>query len=225
MKILHVTDLHFHAPWFHWVSRQARDYDVVALSGDLLDRFNPTPRERQIAWVSAWLRQAEVPLVVCSGNHDEEEEPDAGCPWLRACSIARTQLVTDRQLHRHGRWTFEAVPFGGLPLRGGEHHVVVTHLPPAGAPTAWLRSLDFEDGDLRLARHLKQTVERPRLILSGHVHDPRSWRARCGRLWSFNPGGAPSAHPEVPHHIALDLAARTAGWRDGWGRHDQVHLG
>ncbi len=222
MKILHVTDLHFHTPWFYWVSLNAPDYDAVAISGDLLDIFNPRPLEDQIEWVSSWLRHAPVPFVICSGNHDLDEPPH--CRWLSPLSIAREQLKTDRQMLRRGQWTIEAVPFGEVPLRGGENHVVITHLPPAGAPTAQARYEDVDCGDEHLARHLRMPTDKPWLILSGHIHLPQRWRARSGAMWSLNPGSSPDAHPQVPNHIALDLTAGEAAWRDGWGNQSRVRL-
>jgi predicted phosphodiesterase len=223
MKILHVSDLHFHQPWFRWVAAHAGDFDAVAISGDLLDLFHRTPVESQIPWVCEWLASIEVPLVVCSGNHDVQDS--RVCTWLSQCGAVREQVFTDRQILRQGKCSFEAVPFGKLPLRGGEHHIVVTHVPPAGAPTACWMAEGIDGGDMRLARSLATTKDAPRLLLSGHVHLPRRWHARAGSIWSFNPGSSPEAHPLVPNHIAVDLARGTASWADGRGARGMVALG
>lgn len=222
MKILHVSDLHFHRPWFFWVANRAPEFDAVAISGDLLDLFSRTSIESQIEWVGKWLRSISVPLVVCSGNHDLDCAKR--CEWLTRFSATREQLVTDRGILRRGQWTVEAVPFGKLPLRGGPSHVVVTHRPPAGAPTARLSPEGVDAGDPRLTRYLANGVEAPWLILSGDVHQPRNWRARSGGIWSFNPGAAPHAHPQVPNCIVFDLSQQTATRCDGWGRQSTVVL-
>ncbi len=82
----------------------------------------------------------------------------------------------------------------------------------------------MDGSDRRLTHYLATSVEAPWLILSGDVHQPRHWRARSGGIWSFNPGGAPAAHPEVPNFIAFDLAQRTATSGDGWGHQSTVIL-
>lgn len=222
MHLLHVTDLHFHRPWFQWVARCANDFDAIVISGDVLDLYHPTPQDAQIEWVSGWAGTVEVPLVICSGNHDLDQP--GRCAWLPKLSAACSQVVTDRQILRRDCWTVEAVPFGKLPRRGGENHVVVTHRAPAGASTARLRHGNVDCGDPQLSRHLASATEAPWLILSGDVHEPRRWWARAQSLWSFNPGGFPEAHPGVPNHLALDLQRGTAHWADGWGQHHTATL-
>lgn len=213
MRILHVTDLHFHTPWFDWVQQHASGFDAVVLSGDLLDRFGPCPIEEQTAWVNRWLGQLPAAAVVCSGNHDVT---DSGhCPWERRTGADAPGLTLDREILRQGGWTIEAVPWGGLPRRGGENHVIVCHAPPAGAPTAWSVGDRQDRGDGRLARCLGESVELPWIVLSGHVHDPRTWQAHGRGTWSLNPLHTGQDHPEVPNHIELDLTTATAVWRSG----------
>jgi hypothetical protein len=50
----------------------------------------------------------------------------------------------------------------------------------------------------------------PRLALSGHVHDPQSWRTKLGRTWSLNPGYAETL--TLPRHIVIDLKRNRAIW-------------
>ena len=75
MKILLVSDFHFHKPWFHWLTKTAPAYDLVCLAGDLLDAFNnDIGVGTQIVWLlkewkPLYLRTG-VPLAISSGNHD-----------------------------------------------------------------------------------------------------------------------------------------------------------
>ena len=71
LTILHVTDLHFHQAHFEWITQQLNTFDILCLSGDLIEH----PRELgQIEWVSAWLNTLSKPTFICSGNHDIEKE-------------------------------------------------------------------------------------------------------------------------------------------------------
>lgn len=222
MKILHVTDLHYHKPWFDWVLHRASDFDAVAISGDLLNLFAPCPLEEQGEWVSQWLERLPTATAVCSGNHDVT---DSGhCPWERRPGADIPTLTGDREILRRGAWTIEAVPWGGLPRRGGENHVVVCHAPPAGASTAWSVADQQDRGDGRLARCLGESADLPWIVLSGHVHDPRGWQAHRRGTWSFNPLHTGQEHPEVPNHLELDLAAATAVWRNGRAETCRVRL-
>jgi len=222
MKILHVSDLHFYRPWFAWVADHAGEYDAIAVSGDLLHLYHETPLDAQIEWVSGWLCQLATPVVVCSGNHDFAYQ--RRCEWLSKLTASREQLHGDREMLRQGKWTMEAVPYGGLPVRGGENHIVVAHVPPAGAPTAISVSDELDWGDRALARCLKLSPDTPWLILSGHIHDPNGWQARWRRTWSLNPLSATHAHAEIPNRVVLDLEEGSAAWHVGDGEVSRVRV-
>ena len=75
MRILHVSDFHYHHPWFDWLAAQAADYDAACLTGDLLDMLCLATTDGlrpQSKWVRGWLATwpAKTLLFVCSGNHD-----------------------------------------------------------------------------------------------------------------------------------------------------------
>ncbi len=71
LTILHVTDLHSHQPHYEWIAQQSESYDILCLSGDLIEH----PRESgQVEWVTAWLNTLTKPTFICSGNHDIEKE-------------------------------------------------------------------------------------------------------------------------------------------------------
>ncbi|OYV00472.1 MAG: hypothetical protein CFE26_23950, partial [Verrucomicrobiales bacterium VVV1] len=70
MRILHVSDLHADGLWFDWVASYCARYDLLAISGDLLDMFSKVALADQALAVSAWILKLSAPVVVCSGNHD-----------------------------------------------------------------------------------------------------------------------------------------------------------
>ncbi|MBW7893747.1 MAG: metallophosphoesterase [Opitutaceae bacterium] len=208
MRILHVTDFHYHQPWFDWLSRNAVDFDAVALTGDLLDLSKREPIERQIAWVQHWIREFPGQLMICSGNHDALEGDSAA--WL--ARGATNKVLVDGQHLALGAWSFEAVGWGSLPSCGGENQIALVHCPPEQAETAIHLDEATDWGDFELHELLVRgpAALRPRLVLSGHVHRPRRWYHRFGRTWSFNPGVG--VHREVPNHIELDLERGIAIW-------------
>jgi Icc-related predicted phosphoesterase len=57
MKIFVTTDLHYREHWFRWLLRQAADYDLICIAGDLLDMFKGAPRMEQAREVSQWIRE------------------------------------------------------------------------------------------------------------------------------------------------------------------------
>ena len=102
MKLLHVTDLHFRARWFEWVSGQAPHYDAVCIAGDLLDMLGTakTSLRAQAEWTQAWLREFPGRLFVCSGNHDwwdrgGSEDTGTHGGWLD--QVARPEVTVDGQ--------------------------------------------------------------------------------------------------------------------------------
>jgi Icc-related predicted phosphoesterase len=59
MKIFITADLHYREHWFRWLLSQAADYDLVCITGDLLDMFREEPRMVQAREVSRWIRQLQ----------------------------------------------------------------------------------------------------------------------------------------------------------------------
>lgn len=74
LRILHVTDLHCHKPFYEWVSELADQYDVVCISGDLIGDgtalLHDENKQAQQDFVIQWLEKMTKPIFVCSGNHD-----------------------------------------------------------------------------------------------------------------------------------------------------------
>lgn len=208
MRILHVTDFHYHQPWFDWLSRNAANFDAVALTGDLLGLSKREPIDRQIAWVQHWIREFPGQLMICSGNHDVLEGDSAA--WLE--TAAREKVLVDGQHLALGAWSFEAVGWGLAPTRGGENQIALVHCPPEQAETAIHLDEATDWGDFELHELLVRgpAALRPRLVLSGHVHRPRRWFHKLGNSWSLNPGvGSDKSNP---NHTVIDLARGIASW-------------
>lgn len=207
MTILHVSDLHYDKRWYHWLLDRAPAHDLLAVSGDLLDLNAATPQRRQAAWVLDWLNACPRPVCVCSGNHDLEwfdaVERWAPAYWLRG--RVNPRLWIDGQ-----RVTMEEVSILSIGCttrpKGGPADVWVVHAPPTGTAVS-TRTTGFEGGDPELVPAIRRHA--PRLVLSGHVHDPVCWCHETDGALYLNPGrdrGAP-----FPNHILVEtgtLAAR-----------------
>ncbi len=210
MTILHVTDFHFTARWYHWLLHQAPAHDLTVLSGDLLDLASATPQRRQIEWMTDWLGRYSRPLCIASGNHDLEwhDPSERWMPayWLRF--VDNPNVWSDGQ-----RVVLDGTSVLNLGCttwpKGGGAEVWVVHAGPTNLPvTAHVSGGDGGDPAMAAAvlRHA------PRLVLSGHVHDPVSWWHRDGDTLFLNPGHAPGA--EIPNHILVrtdDLSCRFFG--------------
>jgi len=206
MMILHVTDFHFNLRWFDWLLHRAPSHDLVVMSGDLLDLTVATPQRRQIAWVSAWLDAFPRPIVVCSGNHDLEWDSANArwtpAYWLRA--ITNPLVWTDGQRVRFDGLSFISVGAATQP-KGGAADVWVAHAPPSGTLVATRFNGD-DAGDPDLVSPVRRYA--PRLVLSGHVHRPSSWRAQTNGTLFLNPGYNPTA--PFPNHILIHTAHLTS---------------
>lgn len=206
MRILHLTDLHFRQRWLDWAHVVAANYDLVCISGDLLDMFAPTPLREQIPIVSEWLQSLPAKAAVCSGNHCWWEnykgrDADAEAKWLRR--LRSRQLIVDggsRMVDQHVRvssagWTDCYEP------REAPLEIVVTHCGPRHVEVAQTDREDYGDELLLIRLRHRRAV-----VLSGHVHQPRRW---CDFVWDrvmcINPGCDFDA--QIPRHAIIDVDA------------------
>ena len=68
MRVLHCSDIHANDRWFRWLIGESRHFDLVCLSGDILDLNAYRSTEGQLERVMVHLQAIEAPLAICSGN-------------------------------------------------------------------------------------------------------------------------------------------------------------
>lgn len=209
MRLLHVSDLHFNKQWFAWTKRVAKDFDAIAITGDVIDSTSATPITRQIEWLIDWIRVfPNSRLLICSGNHDHEREdlPSHLQHWM--ADLDFPHLATDGDITSLGATVVQCVGWGKQPQPCGPRSIALMHCPPAGGQTAIEEESGLDYGDYELALTLLFGFHAPELILSGHVHRRRRWNDVMGpNSLSLNPGFADGPRPP---HIVIDLSVRTA---------------
>jgi Icc-related predicted phosphoesterase len=221
-QLLHLSDLHGNKPWFDWVAKQARATGcAVAISGDLVDadaHQGISALKRQMDWISAWVRTADFPLFLCSGNHDIVLSDNAD--WLR--DLARPSVTVDGGIGGFGSRSITCLPWGSeseefLRPEVLKSDVWLHHAPPSecnlGRSDYGGQSMDFGSDDL-FAALSPAWGARAQLVLSGHVHTATKWRAKCGNALCLNAAGDNPNAP-VPKHVLIDLEASTAILRNG----------
>lgn len=217
MKLLHVTDLHFRRPWLDWLVAQARRYDAVCFSGDLLDLF-PNARtslREQSKWMREWLGNFPVRIYVCTGNHDwwppseHVTDTDTQGGWLKKAAGPNVRVDGTSEIFQGYR--FVCCPWLGVPVAPGpEPAVILVHAPPLGTPLS--SDLGREVGDPEVAAAVLR-LPAGSFVLSGHIHDPKRWCHQLGPAWCFNPGMDRQAME--PNHVIIDTTARTAEFHGG----------
>jgi uncharacterized protein len=199
MTILHVTDFHFNKRWFDWLLRSAPAHDLLVMSGDMLNLSDATPHRKQIAWVSDWLNDYPKPMSVCSGNHDLEwhDRMERWTPayWLRY--LSNPNVWTDGQRVELNGVSILNIGCTMRP-KGGDADIWVVHAPPTKTLVA-ARADGGDGGDPDLLEPVRRHA--PKLVLSGHVHEPLHWRERGETTLFLNPGYSPNA--EFPNHILV----------------------
>ncbi len=227
MRILCVSDIHYHLRQLDWILDHAGDYDVVVLPGDHLDSESPTPLTRQTATISEYFIALSrvVVVLVASGNHDLDgpgRDGEQRASWLSA--LEAPSLYIDGQSVDLDGIRFTVCPWWDGPLtkelvvrqlkeaasERPEHWIWVYHSPPTGTRVA--KAGHTEYGDTDLAEWIHQW--RPDIVLCGHIHQSPwatggSWVDRLEQTWVFNAGH--ETGPE-PSHIVIDLSTHRAEW-------------
>ncbi len=212
MRILHLADLHLHAPWLEWVSSHAGKFDAVVVAGDTMNAFSRTGLRQQMRTCREWLLSLPTPTIVCSGNHDHwvkdrrvSVDVAAEGGWIRSLRGQGNIIGVDGDIVDVDG--VKLAVSGWLQPRWPEADVVVYHAPPAGCVCALSGQLDVGDQDA--ADHLRESA--PRLYLSGHIHHGIPW---C--VWPPSkrktlvlvPGCAGAEAP--PAHWVIDFATGKA---------------
>jgi Calcineurin-like phosphoesterase len=243
VKLLLTADFHFHKPWFEWLLRVADRYDLICIAGDLLDMFHPDGVVPQLIYVYEWMQmltKSQVPVALCSGNHDLPGNHPILVPGV---SIRKDKLPILGEFAKHRRWlhalkmnhlvavdddskiirtrTDEALTVVCLPYAADGH---VRPLDPAGRPCLILHHeppaqtlvAEPKAGSREFA--LVVARQQPTWTLSGHVHFAEGvenhFSQRIGRSWCFNCRQIPPAapRPAEPNFILLDTKTREASW-------------
>ncbi len=222
MKILLLADLHSNRRWYEWLVRQAHQYDLISVAGDLIDIF-AIDEAGQIAYLrDTWLPAmiaTGVPVAISSDNHD-----GSAIMWLSYINELDS-VIGDGSTHQ-------------VTCPSGERIIITTcpYYSSFGEPRRELTSMWEEGAQLRekyggswLVLHHEPVAElaepgaitmhsladrityyRPDFVTSGHFHSgaDTQFAHPAGSTWCFNAGqtlGAPR-----PNHIILDTAARIA---------------
>lgn len=247
VKLLLTADLHFRKPWFEWLLRVTGHYDMVCIAGDLLDMFHPDGVVPQLIYIYEWMQmmaKLEVPIALCSGNHDLPGNQPILVPGV---SIRKDKLAILGEYAKHNRWLHalkmnhlvavdddskiirtsseEAISVLCVPYSAGGSMVplapaadpclILHHEPPAQTLLAEPKTGNREFA-LAIAR------KQPTWTLSGHVHftqgESNAFSQRIGKSWCFNCRQIPPSliMPPEPNYIMLDTKSREASWVH-WG--------
>ncbi len=231
LRILHVSDLHFHKRFFDWVTSEIDNFDVLCLSGDLIDH---PKKEGQIEWVSEWLTQCKKPTFICSGNHDIEQESMTNdelfdldssiddCDPIEWDSIhsEQAEIVRQKQLNF---WMnninnslvysdntirkINGITIGSAPCNNPllssfrKCDVLLHHIPPENTSTSNQNGKDWGCSDLQLA--LKYGHIAPKYLLCGHVHEPRDTKDKINDTLILNSGM--DFNIDIPNHNYISI--------------------
>ena len=228
MKILVVSDIHYSLQQYDWLAMESDAYDLIIIAGDLMELASAVDADTQAAVVSQYFRRisAQVPLVVCSGNHDllEDYEGVRSAEWLEELAIPNLTVdhgcfetkdlrilsfpwwETETERTRIEKWLDSRAT-----LDEPRPVFWVHHAPPLGSKTSWNGKRDLGD------KSLVEWIERyaPDLVFSGHVHNAPyygpegSWIDRLGTTVVIN-GGRQIG--EKPATVELELEDGTIVW-------------
>lgn len=200
--ILHVTDFHANLRWFRWLANVSARYELICMSGDMLDLNQHSPRGRQLEGIQKHILSIRAPLALVSGNHDVLASEGAGPEGVRWLTEFRgPSRWVDGDCFGVAGARFRCIPWMGAFPRKTSDDVWLTHQPPEGAVGISRGGAGW--GSFELTEVL-QNGSSPRIVLCGHIHDPQLWRSKIGRTWALNPGRAKEASL-VPNFIEIDL--------------------
>lgn len=223
MQVLLTADIHMNVPQLRWLESQASSVDAVVIAGDVLQLAHGIEKQEQLTQIVPILKRIslERPLLISSGNHDGDSHSPAGEEQAEWVHQLADELKPETDF-AGGKYRFTSCPWwNGPETRNQMLHTLekqkpdsstqwiwLHHAPPRGSKTAW--TLKGDVGDPYLLKLIGKF--RPAYILSGHVHNAPfyadgSWCEKIASTWVFNPG---KQLGEVPAHIRLDLANRTA---------------
>ncbi len=233
MRLLLTAELGQNHRWFKWLDEGSKNYDLVAIAGDLINVFRPEPLNVQILKSKAFLRSLaqKTRVVISSGNHDTVDEvassPRGPVPkWMAGLdsintllSDGRTSVIRQRLIvttlsyissyDRKRSWLAE-----GAELRKKTNlpWLVIHHHPPAFHGSAGPEELS--------AGKLLKEFE-PTLWSAGRFFDhahPRgfTWMQTIDQSVVLNVSQASIAtelrDAAFPNHIVFDLGSGRIQW-------------
>jgi len=231
LSILHVTDLHFNRAACEWLGKQT-SVDVICISGDLFDdSVNASLScSEQAKWYRQFFKTLLVPIYICSGNHDIEQDdvewqnitdsfdvdfdevdefdflPDSTSSgetnWITELAAPNTHI--DGSINLLKGWTFGCARYDTRDYsRFRDCDILLTHVPPTSTETALQAGDDWGSEETEFA--LESGTISPKYLLCGHVHRPHSHVEDKWQTTISNPGG--SAKGSVPKHNVIHLLA------------------
>jgi uncharacterized protein len=189
MRFLVLSDVHGRVKVVRFANRLSREMslDGVIVLGDIT-HFGPP------SWASEFLSQLEMPAYAIPGNCD---------PLGTLQEIEKASTSLHRRKVRVSGWTLgghggsnptifntpnemseEEIENGLRPIME-KGMALVVHCPPMG--TLDLTSVNRHAGSVAIARLVEEF--KPRVVLSGHIHEARGIVEREGTLY-MNPGAA-----------------------------------
>lgn len=220
-KLIHFSDLHAIDRHYEFVIRESQKYDLVCISGDLLDLNEHKFPGNQLNRVISYLKKIHVPLALCSGNHDSAADSNPRlfqAQWLR--DLKSENIYVDGDTFAFGGHTFRCHPWQGRQMRADANDIWLIHAPPDRTKTSIVRGgICFGD---QLFGDQCRTSEGPKLALCGHIHEAISWRDTLGRTVILNP--LVLAGAARPNYNIVDLDHGVALHYKGTGETDVARL-
>jgi hypothetical protein len=197
MKLLQIGGFRGYKPWFDSVEKCADAYRGIAITGDMLNTTLPREREHpQCLRLRDWIRRLQVPVFYARGWYD----PDGMDDWFDVPNLC---LAGDHFMFGwriHVRNTFVS---GNQIEPNPTQTIIVSHFPPAGTLTG-ISPCGEHHGVLAI----RIDAETARLVLCGHVVDPRATTDWCEGSFVVNPGLALRERDTDPYHAAFDCDRR-----------------
>lgn len=200
-SILHVTDFHSYAAWFDWLIAESPRYDLVCLTGDILNLGDLSSEvDNEIDAALTRLAAVRTPLALCSGNHDLHYlSGQDRAQWMR--SLRRKNVWIDGDAFWFCDYRFRCIGWCDPVPQRTQDDFWLMHAPPFGAKTSMVAG-GISHGDEE-ARDVCLAGDGPRFTLGGHVHRALGFWGILHETVSINPGRGDN--PEIPNHIVLDL--------------------
>lgn len=189
-RVLHITDLHWHAdPLFELMGVNTRAslkavldhancvtgaYDLILITGDLTQE----PSRQAYTDLCQLLDTLETPVYVLPGNHDDPElmqqylnsqwvstEPHIKLPHWQILLLDSSQRGSDAGYLPESQIKYTQQILSANP---GQHCLVAVHHQPVPIGSAWLDTMQISNSEVLL--QLLQEHRQVKALLWGHVH-------------------------------------------------------